>query len=157
MSSLAFLDRRVRPDLPAWAMSQRAPAEQIAKPSTPSFDDMAAGWGQRLRLVRKVVAPSARALAQACNISPQRWSHWEKERHPPEFRAMLLLKHWHGVSLDWIYAADIDGLPGHLIRRMLAVADHPDIDQAKALLRSKLMTGATGDKPTTLHERPSGL
>lgn len=116
---------------------------------------MAAGWGPRLRLARLAVAPSGKALADQLNVSPQRWSHWEVERHPPAFDAMLMLKHWHGVSLDWIYAGDPSGLRGSLIQRMLSVPPSPKIERAQTLLRSSLMAGLPHDRDGHLHE-PQG-
>lgn len=138
-------------------MPKRVTPPQPAPEDSPGFTDLAAGWGGRLKLARMVISPSARALAVACNVSPQRWSHWETDKHPPEFRAMLLLKHWHGVSLDWIYAGDADGLSGHLIRKMLGVADQPDIANAKQMLRARMLAGATGEPRRQMHEDASGM
>jgi transcriptional regulator with XRE-family HTH domain len=139
--------RRPHPETPS---ARSAPAA-----GAPSFTDLAAGWGSRLRLAREAIAPTAKALADAVNISPQRWSHWELERHPPSFDAMLALKHWHGLSLDWIYAGDPSGLRGGLIQRMLAVPAHPRVEPALTLLRASMLAGSTGEPRRTVHE-PAG-
>lgn len=131
---------------------QKYSATKADSTEAPPLSDLAAGWGQRLRLARLAVAPSAKTLADRLNVSPQRWSHWEIERHPPSFAAMLMLKHWHGVSLDWIYAGDPSGLRGSLIQRMLAVPASPKVDRAQALLRSTLLAGMPSEQRQTLHE-----
>lgn len=134
------------------AKRQIPAATTLAAEAMPSFTDLVAGWGSRLRLARAVVAPSAKALAEQCGVSPQRWSHWERERHPPAFAAMLVLKHRHGVSLDWIYAGDPSGMRGWLIQQMLGVPANKDVEAAQLLLRSTLLAGGASAAPGAFHE-----
>ncbi len=109
-----------------------------ADPDLKALDDLAHGYGQRLRLVRMALGLSAKALAEECGVSPQRWSHWENERHAPIFHIMLRLKLRRRIPLDWIYAADPDGLPAGLVRDMLALEPKDEITEALQALRTKL-------------------
>ena len=120
---------------------------------TPPLSALAAGYGPRLRAARKALGMTARALATECGASPQRWSHWEVERHPPDFFTMLALKHRHQISLDWIYAGDWRGLPGHVLQRLLNLALQEDASPALSRFRAEFTIGQPPVTGLGLHEQ----
>jgi transcriptional regulator with XRE-family HTH domain len=120
---------------------------------TPPLSTLAAGYGARLKGARRAVARSAKALAEEFNISPQRWSHWERERHPPDFYTMLALKHRHHISLDWIYSGDWRNLPGNILQSLLHQAKEPDAPRALIVFEAQFLAGTHGLGNLAVNER----
>jgi transcriptional regulator with XRE-family HTH domain len=118
--------------------------------SVPAFSEIMRGYGPRLVAARKALGLKANELARLLNVTPQRLSHWENERHPPPIEAMLALKHLRGVTTDWIYSGDPNGLPMSILQPMitLGAAD----DAAPDLVRLRAAFNAPGGPPG-LHER----
>jgi DNA-binding XRE family transcriptional regulator len=122
---------------------------------TPAFTALSAGYGARLRAARQALGMTARALAQECGASPQRWSHWEVERHPPDFHCMLALKHRRQISLDWVYAGDWRGLPAPVIQRLLNLALQPDASPQLVRFRAEFTAGPYQPGALAVHEERS--
>ena len=122
----------------------------------PPFSEIMAGYGVRLRVARKALGLTARALCTELNVEPGRWSHWENERHPPDVAVMLALKRRHGISLDWVFAGDPDRLPWHIANGILVQASHPDAPAAVRALLPLFGREATrfGPMPTFQEPRP---
>ncbi len=124
---------------------------------TPGFTTLAAGYGTRLRAARQAIGMKAKDLAEECGASPQRWSHWEVERHPPDFHAMLALKHRHQISLDWVYAGDWRGRPGHILQRLMNLALAEDAPPALSRFRAEFTMGDRAFLPVGLHEQQASI
>jgi len=121
--------------------------------SPPPLSDILAGYGLRLRVARKALGMTARALCAELSVEPGRWSHWENERHPPDIPTMLALKHRHGISLDWIYDGDPDRLPWHVAQGIVTQASHPDAPAAVRALLPRFGRQAPAALPApALHE-----
>jgi transcriptional regulator with XRE-family HTH domain len=105
----------------------------------PPLSHLADGYGWRLRAARRARGLKAVELARDLNVSPQRLSHWEVERHPPDLHAMLLLKRLHKIPLDWIYAGDPESLQGGLAQRLLALATEPDAPPGLRQFRAQML------------------
>jgi transcriptional regulator with XRE-family HTH domain len=123
----------------------------MSKP--PPLSRIMAGYGVRLRVARKALGLTAKALCTELNVEPGRWSHWENERHPPDIETMLALKHRHGVSLDWIFDGDPDRLPWHIGQGIVVQASHPDAaPEVRALLPRFGRPASTPPGIRALHE-----
>jgi transcriptional regulator with XRE-family HTH domain len=127
-----------------------APSSRMSE--TPPLSSLANGYGDRLTVARKALGKSAKALAAEMGVSPQRWSHWERERHPPDFYVMLALRHRYSISLDWIYAGDWRGLPGHILQRFLSQSQIPGAPRALVIFRAQFLAGTEGFLSSALHD-----
>lgn len=125
----------------AIAMSQATPLSEIR-----------AGFGLRLRVARKALGLTARALCTELSVEPGRWSHWENERHPPDIPTMLALKQRHGISLDWIFDGDPTGLPWLVAQGIVTQASHPDAPIEVQALAARFGRRVPIGPPPTLNE-----
>lgn len=140
MSSLAFFVG----DASAFAASPVMPK------NLPPYSDMMRGYGQRLVAARKALGMSARALADLLGVSPQRLSHWETEKHPPDITAMVALQRMRGVSLDWIYAGDPTGLKLPILQALVTAGAAADAPPELVKLRANFLSPGS---QVTIHER----
>lgn len=67
--------------------------------------------GQRLSAARRALGLSARAVCEAINIRPNTYSQWENGKALIDPMAATRLKERYGISLDYLYAGDLSGLP----------------------------------------------
>lgn len=79
--------------------------------------------GNRLAYVRIARGLTAGALAQALQISPQRWNTYEQGRSvpPPD----VLSKIWQvtGATSDYVLFGRVDGLPTDLYNRLVEIGE----------------------------------
>jgi Helix-turn-helix domain len=83
--------------------------------------------GQRLRLLRRALSPSAAALAAEFGVAGPRWSHWENGRHLADVRVMVRLCRRYGASLDYLYTGDESGLTRRLLEAIRAQRNNPPL------------------------------
>jgi transcriptional regulator with XRE-family HTH domain len=125
----ALIDRRAE-----------APAAGYGMPKTPPpYSDLLTGTGERLRATR--IALGYKTAADACrefHVSEQLWSHWERDKGPPNIYTMMAIRNRHDVSLDWIFAGAASSLPYHLVQKLITLAAAPDAGPALKIFRAGL-------------------
>lgn len=67
--------------------------------------------GQRLFAARQALGLSARAVCEAISVRPNTYSQWENGKALIDPLAATRLKERYGISLDYLYAGDLSGLP----------------------------------------------
>lgn len=119
---------------------------------TTPLSNIRAGYGLRLRVARKALGMTARALCSELGVEPGRWSHWENERHPPDVPIMLALKQRHGITLDWIFDGDPAALPWIVAQGIITQASHPDASPEVQALAVRFGRMSPNGPPPVLHE-----
>lgn len=127
-------------------------ARPFGMDATDAFHTLAVGYGPRLAAARAALGKKQKELAEELHASPQKWSHWENERHPPDFFHMLALKQRYGISLDWVYSGDWRSLPGHILQSLLNQANQPEAPPPLMLFRASFLSGTPGYAPLALNE-----
>ena len=80
------------------------------------LDDVA----DRLERLRKALGfKSQKSFADAIGVEYQTYNKWAKGDRMPDPMVMSDLHYKFGVSLDWLYAGDMSGLPYHLAQKLL--------------------------------------
>jgi transcriptional regulator with XRE-family HTH domain len=79
--------------------------------------------GERLRKLR-VAAGYANQVeyADALNISPQRYNHWERGRRLPDLWAIGRICSMTGATADWIFFGRVGAMPVDLMRRIASAS-----------------------------------
>lgn len=79
--------------------------------------------GERLRLLRVASGYESQVeYAEALNISPQRYNHWERGRRLPDLWAIGRICTMTGATSDWIYFGVMGAMPPDLMRRIRAAS-----------------------------------
>ena len=79
--------------------------------------------GERLRLLRVAAGyPNQVEYADAMNISPQRYNHWERGRRLPDLWAIGRICAMTGATADWIYFGVVGAMPIDLMRRITSAS-----------------------------------
>ena len=90
--------------------------------------------GRRLVITRKALGKRGIDFSQEFGWSQQKISSWERGVNFPPHWEMVKLSRRYGVSLDWIYLANMAQLPLHLgteIRKVIGATE-----TAKSLYRA---------------------
>jgi len=75
--------------------------------------------GERLAAIRKARGLTFGALAQAIDISPQRWNNYEQGRSVPPPDVLSKLWQVTGATSDYVLFGRMDGLPAELYRMLM--------------------------------------
>jgi transcriptional regulator with XRE-family HTH domain len=79
--------------------------------------------GERLRLLRLAAGYSNQVeYADALNVSPQRYNHWERGRRLPDLWAIGRICAMTGATADWIFFGVVGAMPIDLMRRVHAAS-----------------------------------
>jgi DNA-binding XRE family transcriptional regulator len=72
----------------------------------------------RLRLTRLALGLDQTELCQRAGIARNTWNQWEKGKGRPQLDEAMKLVDAFGLTLDWIYLGDVNGLPHGLVLRL---------------------------------------
>lgn len=79
--------------------------------------------GERLRRLRVAAGYSSQVeYAEALQISPQRYNHWERGRRLPDLWAIGRIISMTGATADWIFFGNQASMPIDLMRRVQAAS-----------------------------------
>ena len=87
---------------------RRAP---LARLETPPAHPPQIEAGRRLRAARKALGLTQREIAEVGGVTPHGVSQWESGAKRINPFAMVRIKARWGISLDFVFAGDISGLP----------------------------------------------
>lgn len=82
--------------------------------------------GVRLRLARRALGMTSRALSSQMEVKLPRWSQWENGHHLPDIRVMVRLYRRHQISLDYIFDGNESNLPKWLFEAIRALLPSPE-------------------------------
>jgi transcriptional regulator with XRE-family HTH domain len=74
----------------------------------------------RLRATREAVGMSQIELCRHVGIQPNAYNQWEKGHGRPSLEHAFKLVNALGITLDWIYLGNLDGVPHGLASRIAA-------------------------------------
>lgn len=89
-------------------------------PEATEPDTSKSAIGKRLKAVRIARGLTAGALAQALQMSPQRWNTYEQGRSVPPPGVLSKLWQITGATSDFVLFNRMDGLPMELYSRLAA-------------------------------------
>jgi transcriptional regulator with XRE-family HTH domain len=93
--------------------------EMVSDESTEGLQQI----GERLRLLRVAAGYSNQVeYAEALDISPQRYNHWERGRRMPDLWAIGRICTMTGATADWIYFGVVSAMPIDLMRRITSAS-----------------------------------
>lgn len=78
--------------------------------------------GMRLKAARLALGLSQKEVYEALGVGASTWHHWESGKRTPDPLVMAKLQKLHGISLDWIFAADPSNLPHRIVGKTLQAA-----------------------------------
>ena len=67
--------------------------------------------GARLRQAIKAVDATQSEVARALGISPSKLGNWLRGDNYPDIMALVRLRNRYGITLDWVLAGAVAGLP----------------------------------------------
>lgn len=119
----------------------------------PPLSSVTAGIGDRIVATRMALGyRTARQFARAMGISEGRLSQWEHDKHAPPIENIIRMKQMHpGVTLDWIYTGDPNGLNWMVVQTLVSLGAQQDAPVSARRLRLTLGRAA-GPAPMNLHE-----
>lgn len=87
--------------------------------------------GERLKLARQAFGFHGKGaqtrFAVEAGLKPNRYNQWEKgERYPPAEDLAPLCDKYVGLTMDWVYRANMDGMPHWLTKRLDELAAEAD-------------------------------
>lgn len=86
----------------------------------------------RLTLTRLALDLKKASMARRMGVSPQAWNNWEEGHERISIEMSHKLCAALGLTFDWIYRADMSGLPHDLATKIHAIADEKKPSRKKA-------------------------
>lgn len=124
----------------------------------PALSGLMRGYGERLRAARLALGYGKQSeFARMLGVEPDRYNHWEKERHPPRAEYLALLRQRFGIGADWILSGDYGALSARLLQAMTVLGASQDAPEAAKELRVTLPDAPDPARRSgggTLHEDP---
>lgn len=77
---------------------------------------------RRLKSTREAIDVTAADLCRAIDCKPNRWSQYEGGDRPVTLPVAIRLCEVYGLTLDWIYRGDPEGLPARLHSKLAKTA-----------------------------------
>jgi transcriptional regulator with XRE-family HTH domain len=87
---------------------------------------------ERLRLTRQALGLKQAAIARLTGISTQAWNNYETAKYRISVDQALMVCRTIGVSLDWIYRGDMNGLPLRIATRIQQLINNPKAPKRRA-------------------------
>ncbi len=87
---------------------------------------------RRLVAIRTVKGFSATRLAVLVGATPQRWYTYENGRSTPPTDVLVKIKRLTGVTIDYILAGDVTGMPSELIIQLDEALGEEDSTKKRA-------------------------
>jgi transcriptional regulator with XRE-family HTH domain len=75
--------------------------------------------GTRLRALRRTLKHNQKTFCEVVGISEQAWNHFEHGRRAPTVKDGVKIAKKTGVTLDWIYCGDGQGLQDKVLKKRL--------------------------------------
>lgn len=95
------------------------------KVATPDAEEAMRAIGQRLRLARTAAGLSQEALSTVLHCDKTLVTHWENGRRLPDPLLMIIACGTLGITLDYLYAGRMEGLPQRLVQHLTAQKPPP--------------------------------
>jgi transcriptional regulator with XRE-family HTH domain len=73
----------------------------------------------RLRALRRALKHNQKTFCEVVGISEQAWNHFERGRRAPTVKDGVKIAKKTGVTLDWIYCGDGQGLQDKALKKSL--------------------------------------
>jgi transcriptional regulator with XRE-family HTH domain len=87
---------------------------------------------ERLRLTRQALGLKQAAIARLTGISTQAWNNYETAKYRISVDQALMVCRTIGVSLDWIYRGDMNGLPLRIATQIQQLINNPKAPKRRA-------------------------
>jgi transcriptional regulator with XRE-family HTH domain len=115
----------------------------------------------RLRALRRALEHNQKTFCELIGMSQQAWNHFENGRRAPTAKDGVRIAKKTGVTLDWIYCGDSQGLPDEILKKRLEdleaeglpiEEDAEDSEEATAATESSARDNETDDDVLTIPE-----
>lgn len=88
----------------------------------PAMAQSARTIARRLKSTREAIDVTAAELCRAIDCRPNRWSQYEGGERPITLPVAIRLCEVYGLTLDWVYRGDPEGLPARLHAKLAKTA-----------------------------------
>jgi len=87
--------------------------------------------GHRLSAVREALELSQVEVCRNIGIGETTWNNWEKGRRRPDPIVLVRFANVYGVTLDYVYRGDMQGLSSRIVAKLLHRRCRPDHNRGR--------------------------
>jgi transcriptional regulator with XRE-family HTH domain len=91
------------------------------RPNNRSIAEQLNETGRRITQARKALELSQVEICRNIEVGETTWNNWERGKRVPDPFVMAKFAEHYGVTLDWVYRGDREGLSHRLLNKLLEV------------------------------------
>lgn len=88
------------------------------RPNNPSVAERLKEIGRRITQAREALGLSQVEVCRMIEVGETTWNNWEQGKRRPDPLVMVRFAENYGITLDWVYRGDREGLRGRVLSKL---------------------------------------